>query len=67
MATTRRGFIQAGAVTLSALEMGATSQAVTAHDTLQWFKSEPPERRNKLQLNLERDEKILKAWRNRGR
>ena len=40
--------------------------AVTAHDTLQWFKSEPIERRNKLQLNLERDEKILKAWHSRG-
>ncbi len=39
--------------------------AVTAHDTLQWFKTEPQERRNKLQLNLERDEDILKAWNNR--
>ena len=40
--------------------------AVTAHDTLQWFKSEPQERRDKLQLNLERDEKILKALHNKG-
>jgi hypothetical protein len=40
--------------------------AVTAHDTLQWFKSEPQERLNKLQLKLERDEKILQTWHNRG-
>jgi hypothetical protein len=31
-----------------------------------WFKSEPQERRNKLQLKLERDEKILQTWHNRG-
>jgi 2'-hydroxyisoflavone reductase len=39
--------------------------AVTAHDTLEWFKSEPEERRDKLQLNLERDAKILAAWHSR--
>ena len=36
--------------------------AVTAHDTLEWFKAEPEERRDKLQLHLERDAEILKAW-----
>lgn len=36
--------------------------AVTAHDTLKWFKSESQERQNKLQLNLERDANILEAW-----
>lgn len=36
--------------------------AVTAHDTLEWFTSEPEERRAKLQLNIERDAKILEAW-----
>ena len=36
--------------------------AVTAHDTLEWFKAQPPERQEKLQLHLERDAKILQAW-----
>ena len=36
--------------------------AVTAHDTLEWFKAEPAERQEKLKLHLERDAKILQAW-----
>ena len=36
--------------------------AVTAHDTLEWFKAQPKERRDKLNLNLERDAAVLKAW-----
>lgn len=36
--------------------------AVTAHDTLEWFKAQPKERQDKLNLNLERDEAVLKAW-----
>jgi 2'-hydroxyisoflavone reductase len=36
--------------------------AVTAVDTLEWFKSEPAERQKKLELNIERDAKILAAW-----
>ena len=36
--------------------------AVTAHDTLEWFKAQPPERQEKLQLHLERDAAILSAW-----
>jgi 2'-hydroxyisoflavone reductase len=36
--------------------------AVTAHDTLEWFKAQPPERQEKLQLHLERDAAILRAW-----
>jgi len=39
--------------------------AVTAHDTLEWFKAEPAERQEKLQLHLERDAKILQAWHSR--
>jgi 2'-hydroxyisoflavone reductase len=36
--------------------------AVTAHDTLEWFKAQPQERQEKLQLHLERDAEIIKAW-----
>ncbi len=36
--------------------------AVTARETLDWFLSEPEERRQQLQLNLERDARILEAW-----
>jgi len=36
--------------------------ASTAHDTLQWWRAQPQERRDKLPLNLERDAEILKAW-----
>jgi len=39
--------------------------AVTAHDTLEWFKAQPPERQEKLKLHLERDAKILQAWHQR--
>lgn len=40
--------------------------AVTARETLEWFKSEPAERQAKLNLQLERDEKALAAWKARG-
>lgn len=40
--------------------------AVTARETVDWFLSEPEERRQQLQLNLERDARILEAWRRRG-
>jgi 2'-hydroxyisoflavone reductase len=39
--------------------------AITAHDTLEWFKSQPKERQDKLNLNLDRDEAVLKAWHSR--
>lgn len=39
--------------------------AVTSEDTLEWFRSQPQERREKLQLHLERDAEIVKAWKNR--
>jgi 2'-hydroxyisoflavone reductase len=37
--------------------------AATAHDTLEWWKAQSQERRDKLPLNLERDAEILEAWR----
>jgi len=40
--------------------------AVTANDTLEWFKAEPEERRDKLQLHLDRDAEILEAWHKRS-
>ncbi|WP_419942187.1 NAD-dependent epimerase/dehydratase family protein [Candidatus Palauibacter sp.] len=40
--------------------------AVTARETVDWFLSEPEERRQQLQLNLDRDARILEAWRRRG-
>ena len=50
------------------VEAGLTFRplAVTASDTLDWFMSEPQERRDRLQLDLERDEAIVEAWRTRG-
>jgi len=39
--------------------------AVTSHDTLEWFKKQDQERRDKLQLHIERDSDIIKAWQNR--
>ncbi len=39
--------------------------AVTAFDTLEWFKSLPEERRNGFELNLERDARVLEAWKAR--
>ena len=39
--------------------------AVTALDTLEWFKSLPEERRNDFDLFLERDRAILEEWRGR--
>ena len=36
--------------------------AATAQDTLEWFKSQPKERQDKLNLNLERDAAVLEAW-----
>ncbi len=36
--------------------------AVTALDTLDWFNALPEERRNELQLNLERDRQVLEEW-----
>ncbi len=36
--------------------------AVTALDTLEWFKAQSEERRSQLQLHLERDKKVLEAW-----
>jgi 2'-hydroxyisoflavone reductase len=39
--------------------------AVTAADTLDWFKSEPAERQQKLALNLEQEAKLLAAWKAR--
>ncbi|MDH3734746.1 MAG: NAD-dependent epimerase/dehydratase family protein [Gemmatimonadota bacterium] len=40
--------------------------AVTAMDTLEWFRSEPEERQDEFGLNLERDAEIVEAWRSRG-
>ena len=37
----------------------------TVKDTLAWFQAEPAERQAKLNLNLERDAKILEAWKKR--
>ena len=39
--------------------------AVTALDTLDWFNTQPEERRNQLQLNLDRDRQILEEWKAR--
>ncbi|MYC90056.1 MAG: NAD-dependent epimerase/dehydratase family protein, partial [Gemmatimonadetes bacterium] len=39
--------------------------AVTALDTLDWFKTQSEERRNQLQLNLDRDRQILEEWKAR--
>ena len=36
--------------------------AVTALDTLEWFKSLPQERQDGFELHLERDREILEAW-----
>ena len=36
--------------------------AVTAADTLEWFKALPEERQNGFELYLERDREILEAW-----
>lgn len=41
--------------------------AVTAMDTLEWFKSESVERQQKLSLNLERDQKLLSDWKALGK
>ncbi len=53
-----------------ALEKGLTFRplAVTARDTLAWFKGQPEERQEKLKAGLtpEREEKVLKAWRARA-
>lgn len=40
--------------------------AVTAKDTLEWFRSEPADRQAKLPLELERDAQILAEWHKRG-
>ncbi len=40
--------------------------AVTAVDTLEWFQSLPQAERDKLPLNLERDAKVIAAWKARG-
>jgi len=37
--------------------------AVTALDTLEWFKAQSEERRNQVALNLERDQALLEEWR----
>ena len=37
--------------------------AVTALDTLEWFRTQSEERRNQLALNLERDRALLEEWR----
>jgi 2'-hydroxyisoflavone reductase len=36
--------------------------AVTALDTLEWFKGEPEERQKKFPLNLDAETKLLEAW-----
>jgi len=36
--------------------------AQTATDTLDWFRSESTERQQKLNLNIERDKKVLEEW-----
>lgn len=36
--------------------------AVTAQDTLAWFRAQPQDRQDKLNLNLDRDQAVLKAW-----
>ena len=40
--------------------------AVTAADTLEWFKSEPEERRSKFPLKLEAESKLLEGWKATG-
>jgi 2'-hydroxyisoflavone reductase len=40
--------------------------AVTAHDTLEWFREQSQERRDRIQFNLERNAGILKAWHERA-
>jgi 2'-hydroxyisoflavone reductase len=53
-----------------ALKQGLTFRplAVTAKDTLDWFKSLPEERQAKLRFGLsaEREAEVLKAWHSRG-
>ena len=39
--------------------------AVTALDTLDWFNTQPEDRRDQLQLNLDRDRQILEEWKAR--
>jgi len=39
--------------------------AVTALDTLDWFNTQSEERRNQLQLNVDRDRQILEEWKAR--
>lgn len=47
-------------------EFVGTSLAVTALETLEWFKAEPEERRLGFALNLERDAEMLVEWKARG-
>lgn len=39
--------------------------AVTARETLEWFKEEPADRRARLALNLEREAQVLAEWKAR--
>ena len=39
--------------------------AVTALDTLDWYKTQSEERRNQVALNLERDQELLEEWKAR--
>jgi 2'-hydroxyisoflavone reductase len=39
--------------------------AESARDTLEWFKAQPEERRQQLNLNLDRDARVLEEWKNR--
>ena len=36
--------------------------AVTALDTLEWFRTLPDDRRAQVSLNLERDQGLLEEW-----
>ncbi len=40
--------------------------ARTAYETLKWFKEQPQERRENIELNLERDAGILEKWHSKG-
>lgn len=40
--------------------------ATTARETLEWFKAEPADRQAKLNLQLDRDAKVLAEWKARG-
>jgi 2'-hydroxyisoflavone reductase len=60
--TPMRGITQVRSQKAIAAGLTFRPLAVTAKDTLDWFRSEPAERQAKLALNLDRDAKLLADW-----